>query len=424
MGMASSVMALVVGSEARILYNKEGRESTPSVVSLKRKDGSVLVGDLALDNRAMAPKDTIYSIIRIIGRHFSDEEVQKVRNEAQYEVVETEDGVCVVMGDKQYAPAQISAMILKKLREDAEYRLAEEVTDAVITVPAYFNRAQKDATRRAGQEAGLKILKVMDEPEALAIAHGMDNIKADAARYILVYDLGKYRFDASVLMRVGKGFVPIALSGNVWLGGDTFDAVIVDHVLRYIKREYAVDPQSNLPFMHMLYQEARAAKERLSSTSETDIILAGGLTDENGSIVDIQMEITRSEFEALIRHIMEKTIGTIDELLNDAGVSPDDIGCVIMAGKSTCVPLVQLEVARKFGAERVRLDISPQLSVAKGAAQYAASLDGKVVCQAQVADDPYRECGHHNSNYSTECERCGAALGTEDFVDEDLDYKG
>ena len=429
LGTTNTVWAVVEPGGVRVLDNKEGKESTPSVVSWRKKKGDILVGDLALTNWPMAPKDTITSIKRLMGRGFADKEVQVVKKSSPYEVVKpddgTEDSVRVVMGGKQYSPVDISAMILEKVKQDAEYRLGEkeEVSGAVITVPAYFSQAQKAATRLAGQRVGLRVIKVLDEPTAAAIAYGVDSGESTDPKYIMVYDLGGGTFDISVLMWAGNVFAPLTLQGDMWLGGDNFDQVIADHIVRHIKREYDIDPQSNLRFMAMLRQEARAAKERLSSTNETEIILAGGLSDESGDIIDIEMEITRSEFEEMIRGKVEDTITKAKTALADAEISIDQLAHVLMAGNSTCVPLVQQMVESTFGAERVQRKMHPKRCVAMGAARVAAVLWDKIVCQAPDPADKTRECGHVNTQDATTCEKCGALLGAsegEDGVSGDL----
>lgn len=418
LGTTNSVAAVVDGPQIRVLDNRDNRPSTRSVVGLRHKKGKadeVLVGDVAVANWPMAPKDTILSIKRLMGRGVADPEVQKIKKESLYEVVEPSDGtrdsVRVLMGGKQYSPVEISAMILKKIKEDAEFRLGEEVTDAVITVPAYFSQAQKAATRLAGQQAGMRVIKVLDEPTAASIAYGVDSAESTEPKYILVYDLGGGTFDISVLMWAGNVFAPLTLEGDMWLGGDNFDQAIVDRAVAYIREEYGVDPTPNLRCMAMLKKAAQEAKERLAASRTADIIIASALADESGNLLDVEMEITREQFEDWIRPQVAKTITLTEKALASAGLSVDQIAHVIMAGNSTCVPLVQQEVEKTFGTERVQRKMHPKLSVAQGAAKVAAVLYGKIVCQAPDPSDASRECGHVNKQDVPTCEKCGAPLG-------------
>lgn len=421
LGTTNTVAAIVDGAQMRVLDNKEGKSATRSVVGLKRKKGKdceILVGDVALNNWPMAPKDTVISIKRLMGRGVADPEVQKVRTSYLYEVVEpsdgTKDSIRVVMGGRQYSPVQISKLILEKIKEDAEFRLNDEVTDAVITVPAYFSQAQKAATRLAGQLAGLRVITILDEPTAAAIAYGIDNVESGGPKYLLVYDLGGGTFDISILLWDGNAFAPVTLEGDMWLGGDNFDQVLVDRAMSYIEKEYGVDPRSNLRFMAMLRKAAQEAKERLSSARTAEITISGVLHDADGNLIDVDMEITREQFEDMIRPLVDKTIMLAEKALAYAGLTIDQIAHVLMAGNSTCVPLVQQAVEKKFGAERVQRKMHPKLSVAMGAAKIAAVLYGKIVCQAPDPSDPSRPCRFVNKRDATTCENCGAPLGIAD----------
>ncbi len=418
LGTTNTVCAIWDGLKMRVLDNRDGKPATRSVVGVKRKrgrDDEVLVGDVALNNWPMAPKDTIISIKRLMGRGVADPEVQKVRGSYLYEVVEpldgTKDSVRVVMGGKQYAPVQISTMILKKVKEDAEFRLGEEVTDAVITVPAYFSQAQKAATRLAGQQAGLRVIRILDEPTAAAIAYGVDRAESSEPKYILVYDLGGGTFDISILMWAGNVFAPLTLEGDMWLGGDNFDQVLVDHAIRYIQKEYGLDPRPNLRFMAMLKKAAQEAKERLGASRTAEIMIPSVLSDSSGNLVDVEIEITREQFEDMIRPLVDKTIHLAETALTSAGLSVDQISHVLMAGNSTMVPLVQQAVEKKFGVQRMQREMHPKLVVAMGAAKVASVLYGRIVCQSPDASDPTRECGHVNKQDALKCEKCGAPLG-------------
>ena len=284
LGTTNSVVAVLDGPQPRVLESREGRPQVPSVVGLRRRkkgkkgggggDGEVLVGSVAYDNWPMAPKDTIVSVKRLMGRRAADADVQKVRETFQYEVVEpsdgTKDSVRVVMGGEEYSPVDISARILRKMKEDAEFRLNEPVTHAVITVPAYFNQRQKGATREAGRRAGLHVMKVLEEPTAAAVAYGIEQTESSDPKYILVYDLGGGTFDISILMWAGNVFAPINLQGDMWLGGDNFDQILVDHALAYVREEFEMDPTGDERFMVALRKAARETKELLTFSSSAD----------------------------------------------------------------------------------------------------------------------------------------------------------
>jgi len=414
-GTTNTVVAICDGSQTRVLDNREGRPETPSVVGLRRRKGGgeeILVGDMALANLPMAPEDTISSIKRLMGRGLADPEVQKVRTNYLYEVVEpadgTKDSVCVVMGGKQYSPVQISAMILKKVKEDAEFCLGEDVTDAVITVPAYFNQAQRAATRLAGEQAGLRVIKILDEPTAAAIGYRLDYEESTEPKCILVYDLGGETFDVSLLMGADNIFRTLATEGDMWLGGDDFDQFLVDRVLMHIQNEYGIEARKNLRFMATLRREARQAKERLSFARSTEIIIPGGLPDESGNLIDVEMEITREHFEYLIRPLVDKTIMLAEKAISGYGIHYIDH--VLMTGNSTIVPLVQQAMEKNFGADKIMRTAHAKRVVAMGAARVAAVLYGKIVCQSPDRSDPSRECGHVNKQDAVNCEKCGAIL--------------
>jgi molecular chaperone DnaK (HSP70) len=417
LGTTNTVGAVIDGPRALVLVNRENTTATRSVVSLRRRKGKedeLLCGNAALDNWPMAPRDTIISIKRLMGRGVDDPEVKKVIDNYQYKIVipsdGTKDSVRVVMGGKQYSPVQISAMILKKIKEDAEFRLKEEVTDAVITVPAYFSQAQKGATRRAGQEAGLRVIQILDEPTAAAIAYGMENSDSKEPQYILVYDLGGGTFDISVLLWDRNVFVPMNLEGDMWLGGDDFDQKLLEYAVSQIQKEYGVDPRKNERFMVALRCECKKTKETLSAARSAEIIVSSLLVDATGNLIDVVVEVTRDLFENLIRPLVDRTISLVEKALSTAGLDVDLVSCVLMAGNSTCVPLVQQEVQKKFGAAKVLNKMHPKQCVAIGAAKLAAVLYGKLVCQAPDPSNPKRECGFRNEREATQCGKCGAPL--------------
>ena len=463
LGTTNSVVAVMDGPRPRVIHSREGQPQIRSVVTLRRRrkkqgappeqDTEMLAGDAAFDNWGMAPKDTILSVKRLMGRGVSDPEVQRLQEWALYKIVAptygTEDGLRVIMGEQEYSPTDISAEILRKVKEDAGYRMGEEVTHAVITVPAYFSQIQRAATRRAGLKAGLKVIKVLDEPTAAAIAFGSEWTD-DEPKTLLVYDLGGGTFDVSLLMVAGNVFAPLNLEGDMWLGGDDLDQVIVDHVLRWIRDEFDIDPTSDDRFMAKLRRNAQETKERLSASSSADIILPQALRDEDGNDLDIDVEITREEFERMIlplvgryrecicrapnfayadacakcgRHIGDRpvkdgrAIQIVRKALKNAKQTEEQIDHVLMAGNSTTVPLVQQSMEEFFGAEKVMRKVHPKQSVALGAAIAAVWVgevgEDKIVCQAPDPTDPSRECGELNDEDAPVCAKCGAPLQLE-----------
>ncbi len=447
LGTTNSVVAVLDGPRPRVLDNRENKPQTRSVVSLKKRRGKkaggdgeeILIGDPALDNWPMAPKDTIVSIKRLMGRGVNDREVQKVREWALYGIVQpcdgTQDSVHVVMGGKEYSPVDISAMVLKKMKEDAEFRLGEEVSHAVITVPAYFSQIQRAATRIAGVKAGMHVIKVLDEPTAAAIAFGMDSGDG-TPKTLLVYDLGGGTFDISVLMWAGSVFAPLNLEGDMWLGGDNLDQVLVDHAVEYVKSEYGIDPVSNLRFMAELKKGAQAVKERLSSARSADLVLTGLLQDADSNLIDVEMEVTREEYERMILPLVGRykqcacgqpnypadgacakcrkplrspvvdgrALQLVRRAIQNANLTPDQIDYVLMAGNSTAVPLVQQSMEETFGVEKVLRKVHPKHSVALGAAIVAVLIGiGKVSC----------DCGNLNESTATKCAACGVPLVPE-----------
>lgn len=425
LGTTNSVVAAVDSSGARVLDNREAKSQTRSVVGLKvrkRKgegvNAEVLVGDPALDNWLMAPMDTIVSIKRLMGRATTDPEVESVRRSYLYEIVEpangTSDGVAVRMGGTDYSPIDISAMILRKLKDDAEFRLGRPVTHAVITVPAYFSEVQRDATRKAGVAAGLNVIKLLDEPTAAAVSFGVDTSQSDEPKTILVYDLGGGTFDISILMMAGGILAPLSLMGDMWLGGDNFDQVLVDHVLSLIQKEHGIDATANKRFMVALKKAAKDVKERLSNSQSADLIVAAILQDDEGNPIDVEEEITRGEFSSMIAPLIERTVTLTKKAIEEAKLDITEIDHVLMAGNSTCVPAIQEAMERLFGKDKVLRKDNPKHVVALGAAMVAARTGGKLVCQAPSRDDEERECGHVNLPEAKECEKCGAPLAIAD----------
>jgi molecular chaperone DnaK len=413
LGDTNSVAAIKDSlSGVRVVQNRESQDLTPSVVGMHKKQ--VVVGQLAIDRALLSPKETIYSVKRLMGRGFRDEQVQKVRSKYLYDIVEptdgTDDDVRVVLDAKQYSPPEVSSMILKKIKEDAELRLSDKIEFAVITVPAYFTEKQKDATRKAGQLAGLKVQKILDEPTAAAIAFGVDNVGPDDSKTILVYDLGGGTFDVSVLTIVGGIFVQLNIEGNMWLGGDDFDHKIMDHVVQHIESVHNIDPRKDARFMIKLKEKAEQAKKDLSSMNRTDITLPGMLKNEDGDLIDIETELSRAEFERMIAKDVAESVELVKVAIKNAGemMTPDQIDYVILVGGSSQIPLVRKSLAAVFGEQKLLMNVDPMKCVAYGAAVLAAEWADKVECPK----------GHVNPGKNTVCEvsDCGEPLiGTGGF---------
>ena len=411
LGTTNSVAAIKVG-EVKVLQNRESQDLTRSVVGENKNQ--ILVGQKALDRQLLAPKDTIESIKRLMGRGFRDEHVQRVRKQVSYVVQEpsdgTDDDVRVIMGGKEYSPIQISSVILKKIKEDAEARLNDTVEFAVITVPAYFTDKQKDATRKAGQLAGLKVQKILEEPTAAAIAFGVDNVGADDSTTILVYDLGGGTFDVSVMTIVGGGFVQLSIEGDMWLGGDDFDRKIMDHVLLHVSTVYGIDGAADPRFMVELKKKAEQAKKALSSMTRTDVTIPGMLKDESGNLIDVELEISRTEFEGMIAADVARSIQIVRAALKGAGeaMTPEQIDHVLLVGGSSYIPLVQTALAEIFGREKLLMNVDPMKCVAYGAAILSAKWADRVECPK----------GHVNPGKNVICEvkDCGEPLATDIVV--------
>jgi len=417
LGTTNSVVAIMQGPDPEILYSREGQPQIRSAVSLRERKGrggevrrQVLVGDPAIGNWEYAPEDTIVSIKRLMGLGVEHPEVQRVKDWFYYKVVEpsegTKDSVRVVMGGQEYSPVDISAMILRKLKEDAEYSLGEEVTHAVITVPAYFSQAQKAATRMAGLKAGLKVIKILDEPTAAAMSYGLDETEDAEPKNVLVYDLGGGTFDISVLLMCGPMFVTLNKEGDMWLGGDNFDQAVVEYAVEVIREEYGTDPSSDKKFMVALRRAAQKARESLSAAKWADLELAGRLKDKEGFVIDVFVEITREKYEELIRPLVERSLRLVDRAMENAKLTVDDVDYVLMTGNATITPLVQQMMEDKFGPDRVLRKKHPKLCVAEGAA-IVAKLLVSTVCH---------DCGHPNDEDAEECAECGTPLQLRDKV--------
>jgi len=372
LGTTNSVIAAWEGGEASVVPNAEGARTTPSVVAFT-ENGERLVGQLARRQAILNAKGTIYSVKRFIGRRF--EEIEEEASQVTYDVLPDEHGNArIKVRDKLYAPEDISALILRKLTDDAGRHLGERVTEAVVTVPAYFNDAQRTATRDAGRIAGLEVLRIINEPTAAALAYGLDKREHET---VLVFDLGGGTFDVSVL-DVGDGVVEVrATAGDTHLGGDDFDRRIVDHLAEEFQKENNIDLRKDPQALQRLYEAAEKAKVELSSVTQTAVNLPFVTADQNGP-KHLTMTLMRSTFEQLTADLFERTMAPVRQAMSDAKVSADDIDEVILVGGSTRIPAVQALVRRLTGGKEPNMTVNPDEVVAIGAAIQAGVLKGEV----------------------------------------------
>ncbi len=374
LGTTNSAVAVMEGNEPVIIPTAEGSRLCPSVVAVNPKTGERLVGQVARRQAITNPENTIFSVKRLIGRRYSDPEVQKAIKVLPYKIIEKDNGdAWVVMGGKEYSPAEISAMILAKLKADAEAYLGEPVTQAVITVPAYFNDSQRQATKDAGRIAGLEVLRIINEPTASALAYGMDK-KND--EQIAVYDLGGGTFDISIL-DIGDGVFEVrATNGDTFLGGDDFDQAIIDWIISEYRQDQGIDLRNDRMALQRLKEAAEKAKIELSTTQQTEINLPFITADASGP-KHLSMTLTRSKFEQLVEHLVERSLGPCRRALEDAGLTTGDVDEVILVGGQTRTPLVQRRVEELFG-KAPHKGINPDEVVALGAAIQAGVLGGEV----------------------------------------------
>ncbi|MEU0277456.1 molecular chaperone DnaK [Streptomyces sp. NPDC006195] len=372
LGTTNSVIAAWEGGEATVLPNAEGSRTTPSVVAFT-DSGERLVGQLARRQAILNPKGTIYSAKRFIGRHF--DEVSDEVKAVTYDVVAGENGVARFdIRGKQYAPEEISALVLRKLAEDASKSLGERVTEAVITVPAYFNDAQRTATKDAGRIAGLEVLRIINEPTAAALAYGMDKKEHET---VLVFDLGGGTFDVSIL-DVGDGVVEVrSTAGDTHLGGDDFDRRLVDHLADTFQRENGIDLREDTQALQRLFEAAEKAKTELSSVTQTQVSLPFITADATGP-KHLTESVMRSTFEQITADLVDRCLGPVQQALSDAKVTDSDIDEVILVGGSTRIPAVQALVRRLTGGKDPNMSVNPDEVVALGAAVQAGVLKGEV----------------------------------------------
>ena len=376
LGTTNSAFAYLVAGKPEVITNAEGNRTTPSVVAINKK-GERLVGQVAQRQRVTNPKNTIYGVKRLIGRKFSDNEVQKDHDIMPYEIIKKGDGVAVKMGDKEYTPEEVSAMILSKIKADAEAFLGEKVTEAVITVPAYFDDSQRQATKDAGKIAGLEVRRIINEPTAAAMAYGLEGKKDET---IAVFDLGGGTFDVSIL-ELGDAdgqtmFEVRSTNGDTHLGGEDFDNRIVDHFIDYFKKEEGVDLKKDNAALQRLKDEAEKAKKELSSTSSYEVNLPFITADADGP-KHFEYTLTRAKLEELVKDLIDRLAGPVEKALKDAGLKASDIDEVVMVGGMTRMPAVVERVKKMFGKDPMQ-GVNPDEVVAMGAAIQGGVLAGDV----------------------------------------------
>ncbi|KKW32821.1 MAG: Chaperone protein DnaK [Candidatus Uhrbacteria bacterium GW2011_GWA2_52_8d] len=372
LGTTNSCVAIIEGGQPKVLENKEGSRTTPSVVAVN-KAGERSVGLPAKRQAVTNPKNTLYSIKRLIGRRFDDAEVTRDQKVMPFEIVKRGDGVAIKMADKEYTPEEISAMILQKIKADAEEKLGEKIEEAIITVPAYFDDAQRAATKTAGEIAGLKVRRIINEPTAAALAYGFDKKKGQK---IVVYDLGGGTFDVSVL-EVSEDTVEVkSTNGDTHLGGDDFDRVIIDWILEEFKKQEGIDLSKDSLALQRVKDAAERAKIELSTAAQTEINQPFITSDANGP-KHLVLTMTRSKLEELCHDLVAKTLVPLKSALKDAGMDKSAIEEIVMVGGMTRMPLV-LKTVEDFFGKKPNITVNPDEVVALGAAVQAGVLQGEV----------------------------------------------
>ncbi|MCC4263669.1 molecular chaperone DnaK [Oceanimonas baumannii] len=376
LGTTNSCVAILDGDTPRVIENAEGARTTPSIIAYT-DDGETLVGQPAKRQAVTNPKNTLFAIKRLIGRRFEDEEVQRDIKIMPFNIVNADNGdAWVEAKDKKMAPPQVSAEVLKKMKKTAEDYLGEAVTEAVITVPAYFNDAQRQATKDAGRIAGLDVKRIINEPTAAAFAYGVNKSKGD--RKVAVYDLGGGTFDISIIeiddMDGEKTFEVLATNGDTHLGGEDFDNRLINYLVEEFKREQGFDLRNDMLALQRLKEAAEKAKCELSSAQQTEVNLPYITADASGP-KHLNIKVTRAKLESLVEDMVKKSLDPVRTALQDAGLSVSDIDDVILVGGQTRMPLVQTAVSDFFGKEP-RKDVNPDEAVAVGAAIQGAVLSG------------------------------------------------
>jgi len=378
LGTTNSCVAIMEGGQPKVIENSEGARTTPSIIAYM-EDGEILVGAPAKRQAVTNPRNTLYAVKRLIGRKFQEKEVQKDIGLMPYAIVKADNGDAWVQArDKKLAPPQVSAEVLRKMKKTAEDYLGEEVTEAVITVPAYFNDSQRQATKDAGRIAGLEVKRIINEPTAAALAFGLDKA-AGKDRKIAVYDLGGGTFDVSIIEIADvdgeKQFEVLSTNGDTFLGGEDFDQRLIDYIIAEFKKDSGVDLAKDVLALQRLKESAEKAKIELSSSQQTEINLPYITADASGP-KHLNLKITRAKFESLVEELIDKTIEPCRVAMKDAGVSASQIDDVILVGGMTRMPKVQDKVKEFFGKEP-RKDVNPDEAVAVGAAVQGSVLSGE-----------------------------------------------
>ena len=378
LGTTNSCVAVMDGKEAKVIENSEGDRTTPSIIAYT-PTGEILVGQSAKRQAVTNPENTLFAVKRLIGRKFDDDVVQKDMGMVPYKIVKAANGdAWIEAKDEQLAPPQISAEVLKKMKRTAEEYLGEDVTEAVITVPAYFNDSQRQATKDAGRIAGLEVKRIINEPTAAALAYGMDKRRGDGK--IAVYDLGGGTFDISIIeiaeVDGEHQFEVLSTNGDTFLGGEDFDLRVIDYLADEFKQQNGIDLHTDPLALQRLKEAAEKAKVELSSSQQTEVNLPYITADQTGP-KHLVIKLTRAKLEALVEDLVERTIGPCRMAIQDAGLAVNDINDVILVGGQTRMPLVQQKVNEFFGRE-ARRDVNPDEAVAIGAAIQAAVLSGDV----------------------------------------------
>ncbi|TPH88632.1 molecular chaperone DnaK [Helicobacter pylori] len=372
LGTTNSAMAVYEGNEAKIIANKEGKNTTPSIVAFTDK-GEILVGESAKRQAVTNPEKTIYSIKRIMGLMFNEDKAKEAEKRLPYKIVDRNGACAIEISGKVYTPQEISAKILMKLKEDAESYLGESVTEAVITVPAYFNDSQRKATKEAGTIAGLNVLRIINEPTSAALAYGLDKKESEK---IMVYDLGGGTFDVTVLETGDNVVEVLATGGDAFLGGDDFDNRVIDFLALEFKNETGIEIKNDVMALQRLKEAAENAKKELSSAMETEINLPFITADATGP-KHLVKKLTRAKFESLTEDLMEETISKIESVIKDAGLTKNEISEVVMVGGSTRIPKVQ-ERVKAFINKDLNKSVNPDEVVAVGASIQGGVLKGDV----------------------------------------------
>ena len=409
LGTTNSVMCKK-NMNVKEIFNKESEPITRSAVGYYK--GQIIVGSPAIDRMVQDPENTIISIKRLMGRAYSDPDVQRAKERYHFEIRSptggSDDDLRVVLGGKEYSPVEISAMILKKLKEDAEEYLKDKVEYATITVPAYFSDKQREATRLAGQKAGLKVQKIIDEPSAAAIAFSVDHVGKDDTKTIIVYDFGGGTFDVCVMTIAGGVCAQLCKEGNMWLGGDDFDHKIMDYVVDNVKKEYGgIDASKNLRFMMELKVKAEKAKIALTSMRKTDIIVPGLLKDPDENLIDVEVELSIEQFERMIGKEVKDSIEIVKKAMKNAKITSEQVDHVLLVGGSSTIPMVQRALKDTFGEEKILKNIDPMKCVAYGAAIMANKFGENIECP---------ECETINESTAEKCIKCGKELEKNDIL--------